>query len=93
MDWVVRLFRPEVGSGARGVLSKIRASLLGWLLGRMFSMAVVGILAAAALYLIWVPGALFLGVFSGLVAFVPIIGSVVGAWRSPATLGMPWGCS
>jgi predicted PurR-regulated permease PerM len=26
-----------------------------------------------------VPGALFLGVFSGLVAFVPLIGSVVGA--------------
>jgi predicted PurR-regulated permease PerM len=31
------------------------------------------------LYVIGVPGALFLGIFSGLVAFVPIIGSVVGA--------------
>ncbi len=92
VDWVVRLFRPEVRSGARDLLSEIRASLLGWLLGRLFSMAVVGILAAAALYLIGVPGALFLGVFSGLVAFVPIVGAVVGA-VPPLVLafaGDPW---
>ena len=92
VDWVVRLLRPEVRPGARDLLSEIRASLLGWLLGRLFSMAVVGILAAAALYLIGVPGALFLGVFSGLVAFVPIVGAVVGA-VPPLVLafaGDPW---
>ena len=92
VDWVVRLFRPEVRPRTRSLLSEIRASLLGWLLGRLFSMAIVGILAAAALYLIGVPGALFLGVFSGLVAFVPIIGSVVGA-VPPLVLafaGNPW---
>ena len=92
VDWVVRLFRPEVRPWTRSLLSEIRASLLGWLLGRLFSMAIVGILAAAALYLIGVPGALFLGVFSGLVAFVPIIGSVVGA-VPPLVLafaGNPW---
>ena len=42
-------------------------------------MFVVGLLSTVALYLIGVPGALFLGVFSGLVAFVPIIGSIAGA--------------
>jgi len=39
-----------------------------------------------------VPGALFLGAFSGLVAFVPIVGSVVGA-VPPLVLafaGNPW---
>ena len=42
-------------------------------------MLVVSALSTIALYVIGVPGALFLGIFSGLVAFVPIIGSVVGA--------------
>lgn len=45
---------------------------------RLFSMGVVGLLSTAALYLIGIPGALLLGIFSGLVAFVPILGSIVG---------------
>ena len=92
VDWVVRLFPPEGRPGARGILSESRQSLLGWLQGRLFSMAVVGVLAAATLYLIGVPGALFLGIFSGLLAFVPIVGSVVGA-VPPLVLafaGNPW---
>lgn len=92
VDWVVRLFPTENREKARDVLSESRESLLGWLKGRLFSMVVVGVLAAIALYLIGVPGALFLGVFSGLVAFVPIIGSVVGA-VPPLILafaGNPW---
>ena len=79
VGWVVRLFLPESRPRARAVLSESRESLLGWLEGRLFSMVVVGVLATVALYVIGVPGALFLGVFSGLVAFVPIVGSVVGA--------------
>lgn len=77
-DWVVRLFPPGKRGKVREVLSESRTSLLGWLKGRLFSMVVVGLLSTAALYLIGVPGALLLGVFSGLVAFVPIIGSIVG---------------
>lgn len=92
VDWAVRAFPPERRQEARGMLSRSRTSLLGWLKGRLFSMAVVGVLAAAALYLLGVPGALFLGVFSGLVAFVPIVGSVAGA-VPPLILafaGNPW---
>lgn len=77
-DWVVRLFPPRKRDGTREVLEKSRVSLLGWLGGRLFSMAVVGILSTIALYLIGIPGALLLGIFSGLVAFVPIIGSIAG---------------
>ena len=92
VDWVVRLFPPEKRPKVRETLSESRESLLGWLQGRLFSMVVVGVLAAIALYAIGVPGALFLGVFSGLVAFVPIIGSVAGA-VPPLILafaGNPW---
>lgn len=92
VDWVVRLFPPQKRAKTREILSESRTSLLGWLQGRLFSMVVVGVLAAVALYLIGVPGALFLGLFSGLVAFVPIVGSFAGA-IPPLILafaGNPW---
>lgn len=79
VGWVVRLFPPERRDRTREVLSEARSNLLYWLAGRLFSMFVVGLLATIALYIIGVPGALLLGIFSGLVAFVPIIGSIVGA--------------
>lgn len=78
VGWVVRLFPPAKRSRVRGLLAESRESLLSWLGGRLISMAIVGVLAAIALYIIGVPGALFLGIFSGLVAFVPLIGSVAG---------------
>jgi predicted PurR-regulated permease PerM len=77
--WVIRLFPPEKREEVRSLLSGAYTRLLGWLKGHLFSMVVIGLLSTLALYLIGVPGALFLGVFSGLVAFVPLIGSVVGA--------------
>lgn len=79
VNWVLRLFPPDRRGHTLEVLEKSYTSLLQWLYGRVFSMAVVGILSTVALYIIGVPGALLLGVFSGLVAFVPIIGSIVGA--------------
>ena len=42
-------------------------------------MMVLGLLPTAALYRIGDPGALFLGNFTGLVCFVPLVGLVVSA--------------
>ncbi len=42
-------------------------------------MAVVGVLSTDALYLIGVPGALFLGILTGLLEFVPLVGPIVAA--------------
>ncbi len=79
VGWVVRLFPPSKRDETRRVLSEARSSLLGWLGGRLISMAIVGVLSTVALYIIGIPGALFLGIFSGLVAFVPLLGSIAGA--------------
>ncbi len=79
VGWVVRLFPPEKRAETRRLLSEARDSLLSWLQGRLFSMVVVGALSTVALYLIGIPGAIFLGIFSGLVSFVPLIGSIAGA--------------
>jgi predicted PurR-regulated permease PerM len=39
-------------------------------------MAVIGTLSIGALYLIGIPRALFLGVFTELVCFIPLIGPI-----------------
>ena len=67
VGWVVRLFPPERREEVRGLLSEARASLLSWLGVQLISMTVIGVLSTIALYFIGVPGALFLGIFTGLV--------------------------
>ena len=79
VNWVVRLFPPDSRPRALYVLADIRASLLGWLVGRLLSMVIVGILATIALHLIGIRGALVLGIFTALVDFVPFVGPIVAA--------------
>ena len=50
-----------------------------WLLGRIVSMAVVGLLTWLGLVLIGVPSALALALLAGLLEFVPFIGPVLSA--------------
>ncbi len=87
VSWMVRLFPPEHRPRARNVLTRIRSSLLDWLKGRLLSMAIIGVLSTGALYLIGVPGALFLGIFAGFVEFVPYVGPIVSA-IPPALLAL-----
>ncbi len=77
VSWGVRVLPPASRPRAREVLSKVRRNLLNWLKGRILSMALVGVLWTVALYLIGIPGALFLGVLAGLLEFVPYVGPVV----------------
>ncbi len=87
LGWIVRLFPPYQRTRVRGVLSKVRLNLLDWLKGRLMSMTIVGALSIMALYVIGVPGALSLGIFAGLVSFVPYIGPVVSV-APPALLAL-----
>ncbi|MDP8973274.1 MAG: AI-2E family transporter [Actinomycetota bacterium] len=77
VNWTLRLLPPNHKPRAREVLSIIRASLLRWLKGRLLSMTMVGVLWTGALYLIGIPGALFLGILAGLLEFVPYVGPVI----------------
>lgn len=85
--WIVRLFPPGRRPRTAEVLSRIRLSLLDWLKGRLLSMAIVGTLSIIALYVIGVPGAISLGLFAGLVSFIPYIGPVVSV-VPPALLAL-----
>lgn len=79
VNWFARFFPPDRRNGVRALLSEVRSGLLDWLKGRLFSMLIVGTLATVALYLLNVPGALLLGILTGLLEFVPLIGPIVAA--------------
>lgn len=60
------------------VFQLLAERLVGWFKGTLISMAAVGTLSVLALWLIGVPNALALGLFNGLVEFVPLLGPWVG---------------
>jgi predicted PurR-regulated permease PerM len=61
------------------VLDHTARTLQHWLLGQLVLMISVGTLVALGLWLIDIPLAFVLGVISGLLEFVPVIGPVAGA--------------
>ena len=50
-----------------------------WLLGRLITMTIVGILTGLGLWIIGIPAALTLGLAAGLLDFVPFVGPIVAA--------------
>ena len=61
----------------RTVLGDLATSLRWWLVGRLASMAVVGLLSGVGLALLGVPSPITLGVLAALLSFVPNVGPVL----------------
>lgn len=59
------------------ILDVVSHQLAWWLIGRLLSMLAVGVLTTLGLWILGVPLALTIGIISGLVSFVPIIGPIV----------------
>ncbi len=87
LEWTLKSLPPEHRPRVREVLRKTHSSLLNYLKGRILSMFIIGALSTGALYLIGIPGALLLGVLTGLLEFVPFIGPIVAA-VPPMLLGL-----
>lgn len=64
---------------ASAVLTTLGYTLRWWLIGRAFSMLVVGSVTALGLWLLGVPLALTLGLLAGLLDFIPNIGPIIAA--------------
>lgn len=64
-------------SGAR-TLDACGSALSRWLLGQSMSMLFVGVSTAVGLWVLGVPLAFSVGVLSGLLAFIPYIGALIG---------------
>lgn len=100
LSLLVPSLRPRGGD----VMDAVGKTVRSWLLARLITMAVVGVLTGVGLLAMGVPLALLLGFISGLLAFIPNLGSVIAA--APAMLlavpegGLyissspcPWWCS
>jgi predicted PurR-regulated permease PerM len=61
------------------VFQTLATRLRWWFLGRLISMAGVGVLTALGLWMVGVPMALALGVIAGILSFVPYVGAIAGA--------------
>ena len=79
IDGFVSLFPASRRWRVREVLGKVYRTVQRWLLGQLVAMAFIGVFSAVALWALGIPFALLLGLFSGLVSFVPYLGAVVSA--------------
>lgn len=73
------LFAPALRPKVDGLLDGSAAQLRGWLVARLFSMAVVGVLTTLGLWVAGVPLAVVLGLIAGLSGFIPNLGPVLSA--------------
>lgn len=74
---LLRLFPPPKRPRMREILEALWATLNGWLIGRGFSMLVIGIGTGIGLWLIGLPMALALGLLAFAVTFVPYVGPLL----------------
>jgi predicted PurR-regulated permease PerM len=79
IDNAVKLLPVARRKRAREVFAALGRALRWWLVGRVASMIVVGILTAIGLAIAGVPLALTLALIAALLAFIPFIGPVLGA--------------
>jgi predicted PurR-regulated permease PerM len=61
------------------LLDEIDGTILAWLGGQLIMMVVIGVTVGVGLWLIGVPYSLALGLFAGLVEFIPYLGPIMSA--------------
>ena len=77
VDGILRLVPKAHRPRAHEVASALGTGLRMWLLGRISSMTIVGVLTAVGLMLFGIPLALTLGLIAALLSFVPYIGPIL----------------
>ncbi len=74
---IVKLVPISMRPRAQEILHTLNIRLRWWLVGRITSMTIVGIMTAVGLWLLGIPIALTLGLIAALLTFVPFIGPIV----------------
>ena len=64
----------------REILHEMYKTVQRWFLGQLVSMTIIGVLSTVALFIIGVPFALLLGIFSGLISFIPYLGPLISVF-------------
>jgi predicted PurR-regulated permease PerM len=65
--------RPHIGQA----LNSMGFMLQWWLIGRLFSMGIIGLFTGIGLWVLGMPLAFTLGVFAGLISFIPYLGPIL----------------
>ena len=73
----VRLFSASRREKADAVLSRLGRRLRNWLKGQLSAMLILAVLTTLSLWLLGLPMYLALGLFTGVVAFVPYVGPII----------------
>ena len=73
----VALFPAHRRQRVREILGEMYKAVQRWLLGQLAYMGIIGLLFTISWSLIGIPFAVLLGVLSGLLAFIPVIGPLV----------------
>ena len=76
---LVAMVAPSGRERAEAVLRQLGHTLRGWLLAQLGSMAVIGLLTAAGLWLLGVQLAVVLGVIAALLTFIPNLGPILAS--------------
>ncbi len=76
-DGLVRLVPPARREGAEHLLEDMRDKLWWWLIGRLVSMAIIGVFTALGLWLMGIPLPIMLGLLAALLSFIPNIGPII----------------
>ena len=74
---IVLLFPKKRRDRTREILTVMGRTLKNWLLGKLFSMLIVGILTGIGLSLLGVPLALSLAIFAAIISFIPNFGPLL----------------
>ena len=88
--WVggfVSLFPAGWRERTREVLEKMYHAVQRWFLGQLAAMTFIAVFWAIALSIIGIPFALLLGIFSGLISFIPYVGAIISV-VIPLTLAL-----
>ncbi|MCB0194108.1 MAG: AI-2E family transporter [Anaerolineae bacterium] len=75
IDGFIKLIPQKARSRSREILTALEYTLRWWLIARFLSMALIAVLTVIGLWLLDVPMALTLGILTGLLTFIPIIGA------------------
>ncbi len=78
-EGVTRLIPPARRDSFRQLLRKIYTVLGYWIVGRLLSMTLVGVLTTIGLWILGVPLPITLGVLAALFTFIPNIGPILAA--------------
>jgi predicted PurR-regulated permease PerM len=77
-DWAISLAPEKSRNDARQLYMRIRSVWLNYLRGQIVLMFIVGVVFTIIYLIIGLPGAIFIGVLTGLLTLVPDVGPFIG---------------